>query len=66
MDWVCLGRYIPEFGGVVLSYSHIKILQTAARIHGESPYCHFAILVQFIVFCPTIGTPLGMHYCQVV
>ncbi|KAI8919744.1 hypothetical protein BC831DRAFT_419087 [Entophlyctis helioformis] len=51
-------RYIPELSGVVLSYSDIEFQESAGLIINESPFSHFYIKAVFVLFSPTVGTPL--------
>jgi DNA-directed RNA polymerase I subunit RPA43 len=48
-------KYVFELQGVVLSFSGIKVLQTKSIIKTESPFMHFNVSVDFIVFCPLVG-----------
>ncbi|RUS34761.1 hypothetical protein BC938DRAFT_478690 [Jimgerdemannia flammicorona] len=52
-------RYVPQFDGVVLAHSNLKIMQPNARIMYDSPYCHFWIAVDLLVWKPVKGSKLG-------
>ncbi|KAJ3028312.1 hypothetical protein HDV00_010471 [Rhizophlyctis rosea] len=47
-----LMRYVPEVDGVVLSYSDIRPVESAARIIYDSPFFHFHITVTLTLFAP--------------
>ncbi|KAJ3348439.1 hypothetical protein HDU83_001325 [Entophlyctis luteolus] len=51
-----LMRYIPELKGVPLAYSNIKILDDAAKVLFDSPFCHVYASVNFVMFAPRIGS----------
>lgn len=53
-----LTKYIPELEGVALTYSNIKQLATKSIIRSESPYMHFKIQVDFLVFSPKVSEKL--------
>jgi DNA-directed RNA polymerase subunit E'/Rpb7 len=48
-------KYIPELQGVVIQYSNIKVTKKPIPIKSESPYLHFHVSVEFIVYSPQIG-----------
>ncbi|XP_052066352.1 DNA-directed RNA polymerase I subunit RPA43-like [Mytilus californianus] len=41
--------------GVLMAYNNVKILETVGRIFDESPYIHFNVEADFIMFRPTVG-----------
>ncbi|KAJ3289240.1 hypothetical protein HK104_007636 [Borealophlyctis nickersoniae] len=53
-----LMRYMPEVDGVVLAYSHVRMVEDAARIIYDSPFSHFHITVRLTVFAPEVNTNL--------
>jgi hypothetical protein len=52
-------KYIPELKAVVLSHENIKSYAKTAVIKTESPFLHFKINVDFIVFKPVLDSVLG-------
>ncbi|KAK6458860.1 DNA-dependent RNA polymerase I subunit A43 [Scheffersomyces xylosifermentans] len=69
--------YLPKAGGVVLSYSNIKLsddnistdsegnIITIAKIEGSTPFTFFWITVDFLVWRPQVGDVLeGYIYMQ--
>ncbi|VDI80733.1 DNA-directed RNA polymerase I subunit RPA43 [Mytilus galloprovincialis] len=45
----------PETDGVLMAYNNVKILETVGRIFDESPYIHFNVNADFIMFRPAVG-----------
>ncbi|XP_071120447.1 DNA-directed RNA polymerase I subunit RPA43-like [Mytilus edulis] len=41
--------------GVLMAYNNVKILETVGRIFDESPYIHFNVNADFIIFRPEVG-----------
>lgn len=41
--------------GVLMAYNNVKILETVGRIFDESPYIHFNVEADFIMFRPAVG-----------
>jgi hypothetical protein len=59
---IMLTKYIPELKAIVLAYENIKSYSRTAVIKSESPFLHFKINVDFIVFKPVMDSNLGMLY----
>ncbi|KAK9700477.1 hypothetical protein K7432_012171 [Basidiobolus ranarum] len=53
-----LMRYVPQVDGIVLAHSDLKILESTGRIMFDSPYSHFWIKVNLLVWKPTKGIKL--------
>ena len=51
-------KFLDEYGGIIVAYDNIKLLQRSAEIYDESPSLHFDIKVNYIVFKPEIGQKL--------
>ncbi|CAG2242427.1 RPA43 [Mytilus edulis] len=49
----------PQTDGVLMAYNNVKILETVGRIFDESPYIHFNVNADFIMFRPAVG----FHQC---
>lgn len=41
--------------GVLVAYNNVKVLDHVGKIFEESPYVHFNIQADYIIFKPTIG-----------
>jgi hypothetical protein len=52
-------RYNDDIGGVVLSYSDIKLLHRKGRIIADQPFVHFRISCVFLAFAPQVSSTLG-------
>ncbi|KAI8847692.1 hypothetical protein BC829DRAFT_418160 [Chytridium lagenaria] len=61
-------RYVPEVGGVVISFNDVQLLQTAARIMYECPYSTILISATLTVFSPEVDSVTLFFtisgYCQ--
>ena len=51
-------KFLEEYGGIIVAYHNIKLLQRSAEIYDESPLLHFDIRVKYIVFKPELGKKL--------
>jgi DNA-directed RNA polymerase I subunit RPA43 len=51
-------KFRDEYGGIIVAYDNIKLLQRSAEICDESPLLHFNIKVKYIIFKPEIGKKL--------
>lgn len=49
---------VGRLSGVVIDYNNISMAETIGNIHDESPFLHFDIEADFVVFRPTIGCSL--------
>ena len=52
-------KYIPELKAVVLAFENIKSSAKTAVIKSESPFLHFKINADFIVFKPVKDSVVG-------
>lgn len=51
-------KFIEKYGGIIVAFDNIKLLQKSAEIFDESPLLHFNIQVNYIVFKPEVGKKL--------
>ncbi|XP_046860096.1 DNA-directed RNA polymerase I subunit RPA43-like isoform X2 [Xenia sp. Carnegie-2017] len=51
-------KYLEEYGGVIVAYENIKLLERLATIDDESPLIHFDIKISYIIFKPELGKKL--------
>ena len=51
-------EFLDEYGGIIVAYDNIKLLQKSAEIYDESPLLHFDIKVNYIIFKPEVGKKL--------
>ncbi|KAL2916138.1 hypothetical protein HK105_204229 [Polyrhizophydium stewartii] len=51
-------RYIPELGGVVLSYSDIEPIAPVGHIMDECPFALISVRASFVLFSPSVGSTL--------
>ena len=47
--------YVDRFGGVVVAFSNVRVLEKGGLIYYDQPEIHFHVSVQFLVFCPFAG-----------
>ncbi|KAI9230427.1 MAG: hypothetical protein DHS80DRAFT_28874 [Piptocephalis tieghemiana] len=53
-----LMKYVPEAQGVVLAHERIQFLQEVGRIMYDSPFSHFDVRVEMLVWKPVVGSLL--------
>ncbi|ORX88846.1 hypothetical protein K493DRAFT_319163 [Basidiobolus meristosporus CBS 931.73] len=53
-----LMRYVPQVDGIVLAHSDLQILEKTGRIMYDSPYSHFWITVNLLIWKPKKGIKL--------
>ena len=51
-------HYVDDLGGVLLSYSRPRVLQSAGKILDEQPHVHFELEYTAHVFRPRVGSVL--------
>ncbi|XP_028395753.1 DNA-directed RNA polymerase I subunit RPA43-like isoform X2 [Dendronephthya gigantea] len=51
-------KFRDDYGGIIVAYDHIKLLQRSAEVFDESPLLHFDIKVNYIIFKPEVGKKL--------
>ena len=51
-------KFRDDYGGIIVAYDHIRLLQRSAEIFDESPLLHFDIKVNYIIFKPEVGKKL--------
>lgn len=51
-------KFLEKYKGIIVAYDNIKLLQRSAEIHDESPFIHFDIKVNYIIFKPEKGKKL--------
>lgn len=53
-----LMRYVPQFGGVLMSYSDLKFMQKLGKIDGDGAFANVLVGVSGLIWAPKIGTRL--------
>ncbi|CAG8597340.1 16240_t:CDS:2 [Gigaspora rosea] len=51
-------QYVEEFNGIVLAYENIKLCDTSGYIYEDSPYCHFYVQADFVIWDASKGCRL--------
>ncbi|CAG8439088.1 9220_t:CDS:2 [Dentiscutata heterogama] len=51
-------QYVEEFNGIVLAYENIKLCNTSGYIYEDSPYCHFYVQADFVIWDASKGCRL--------
>ncbi|CAG8647100.1 19618_t:CDS:2 [Racocetra fulgida] len=52
-------QYVEEFSGIVLAYENIKLCDTSGYIYEDSPYCHFYVQADFVIWDASKGCKLN-------
>ncbi|KAK7477176.1 hypothetical protein BaRGS_00031561 [Batillaria attramentaria] len=53
-----IGLFSDEHDGALIAYSHIKLLSDKGQIIDDSPFIHFKIKADFVIFQPQISSCL--------
>eukprot|EP01124_Arcella_intermedia_P024074 TRINITY_DN3981_c0_g1_i1.p1 TRINITY_DN3981_c0_g1~~TRINITY_DN3981_c0_g1_i1.p1 ORF type:complete len:349 (-),score=113.44 TRINITY_DN3981_c0_g1_i1:26-1072(-) len=53
-----LMKFVPSLGGVLLSWSNLRLLEPSAHIFWERPEIHLKIGLSVVVFSPDVGDEL--------
>ncbi|CAG8605933.1 21031_t:CDS:2 [Cetraspora pellucida] len=51
-------QYVEEFNGIVLAYENIKLCDKSGYIYEDSPYCHFYVQADFVIWDASKGCKL--------
>ncbi len=60
LNGVCMHE-LEQFEGLVLSYGNIEFRDNAGTIFEDSPYTHFFIRTEFLVYNASVGCKLCKH-----
>jgi hypothetical protein len=64
LNGVCMHE-IEQFEGLVLSYGNIEFCDNSGIIFEDSPYAHFFIRTEFLIYNASAGYKLCKHYCDI-
>jgi hypothetical protein len=65
LNGVCMHE-LEQFEGLVLSYGNIEFCDNAGIIFEDSPYAHFFIRTEFLIYNASVGYKLCKHYMIII